>query len=57
MIHSLFPGIFKLVQHFSEAAAFKALVMRSRSANGHNVVSAVCPQNSWMYEDVAEKKV
>lgn len=46
MIHSLFPGVFKLVQHFSEAAAFKALVMRSRSADGHNVVSAVCPENS-----------
>lgn len=46
MIHSLFPGVFKLVQHFSEAAAFKALVMRSGSANGHNVVSAVWPENN-----------
>ena len=38
--YSLLPGFFELVQQFSEAAAFKALMMCSRSTDSHDVI---CP--------------
>lgn len=40
--HLLLPGVFELVQHLSEATSFEALMMRCRSADGHDVVCSVC---------------